>query len=144
MPGVWQILMLDPLPLVAKVFNLVIQEEWQRTIWSGPLALCESLAFSTPSSSPSIVAFFSQSKPKCNRSICSHCGLTGHTVDHCYKLHGYPLGYKPKPMAQLSSLQSTNIPSFFPEPSKDTHFSFSTIIATTPAPLYGSLSTNQV
>ena len=27
-----QILMLDPLPLVAKVFNLVFQEERQRTI----------------------------------------------------------------------------------------------------------------
>lgn len=26
--------------------------------------------------------------------VCTHCGLTGHTVDKCYKLHGYPPGYK--------------------------------------------------
>ncbi|KAF5464278.1 hypothetical protein F2P56_014367, partial [Juglans regia] len=26
--------------------------------------------------------------------ICSHCNLTGHTVDKCYKLNGYPPGHK--------------------------------------------------
>ena len=36
-------------------------------------------------------------------------GSQRHTVDLCYKLHGYPPGYKPKPKAQLSSLPSTNI-----------------------------------
>ncbi|KAA8520102.1 hypothetical protein F0562_014358 [Nyssa sinensis] len=25
---------------------------------------------------------------------CTHCKILGHTVDHCYKIHGYPLGYK--------------------------------------------------
>ena len=29
------------------------------------------------------------------RPICSHCGLAGHTINRCYKLHGYPQGYKP-------------------------------------------------
>ena len=27
---------------------------------------------------------------------CVYCGLQGHTIDKCYKLHGYPLGYKPR------------------------------------------------
>ena len=31
---------------------------------------------------------------KKERPLCSHCGITGHTVDKCYKLHGYPPGYK--------------------------------------------------
>ena len=26
--------------------------------------------------------------------LCSHCGIAGHIVDKCYKLHGYPPGYK--------------------------------------------------
>ena len=30
------------------------------------------------------------------RSVCSHYGVTGHTIEKCYKLNGYPLGYKPK------------------------------------------------
>jgi hypothetical protein len=25
---------------------------------------------------------------------CSHCGAAGHTVEKCYKVHGYPLGFK--------------------------------------------------
>lgn len=27
---------------------------------------------------------------------CSFCGMIGHTVDKCYKKHGYPPGFKPK------------------------------------------------
>ncbi|XP_062149799.1 uncharacterized protein LOC133858355 [Alnus glutinosa] len=27
------------------------------------------------------------------RPACTHCGLLGHTMEKCYKLHGYPLGY---------------------------------------------------
>lgn len=30
------------------------------------------------------------------RPICTHCGFTGHVIERCYKLHGYPPGYKPK------------------------------------------------
>ena len=35
-------------------------------------------------------------KGKKDRPLCTYCGLTGHIADKCYKLHGYPLGYKPK------------------------------------------------
>ena len=30
------------------------------------------------------------------RPFCTHCNYHRHTVDKCYKLHGYPPGYKPK------------------------------------------------
>ncbi|KAG7944752.1 hypothetical protein I3843_15G119400 [Carya illinoinensis] len=33
---------------------------------------------------------------KKDRPYCTHCGLSGHTIDKCYKIHGYPPGYKPK------------------------------------------------
>lgn len=26
--------------------------------------------------------------------LCIFCGLLGHTVDNCYKKHGYPIGFK--------------------------------------------------
>ncbi|KAF9673562.1 hypothetical protein SADUNF_Sadunf10G0037000 [Salix dunnii] len=29
-----------------------------------------------------------------DRPTCSHCGISGHTVDKCYKVHGFPPGYK--------------------------------------------------
>ncbi|XP_024032616.1 uncharacterized protein LOC112095167, partial [Morus notabilis] len=81
-----QILMLDHLPFVSKMFNLVIQEERQRSISPSSLALANYLAFNVSSSPPilptlAIVAAtsFSPSKTKCDRPICSHCGVTGRT-----------------------------------------------------------------
>ena len=38
------------------------------------------------------------------RPFCSHCKILGHTVDRCYKLHGYPLASNPN--------QNTIIPEF--------------------------------
>jgi len=45
--------------------------------------------------------------------ICSHCNLTGHTMEKCYKLHGYPPGHKlfTKPRgAHVLAAQSTLAP----------------------------------
>lgn len=33
---------------------------------------------------------------KSKRTICTYCGYGDHVVDKCYKLHGYPPGYKTK------------------------------------------------
>ncbi|XP_030949207.1 uncharacterized protein LOC115973109 [Quercus lobata] len=52
---------------------------------------------------------------------CSHCGLLGHTVEKCYKIHGYPPGYKTKaranPVSSLDFVQefvATPTPQQFP------------------------------
>ena len=31
-----------------------------------------------------------------NKPTCSHCGFKGHTMEKCYKLHGYPPGFQKK------------------------------------------------
>ncbi|XP_062162137.1 uncharacterized protein LOC133869196 [Alnus glutinosa] len=36
----------------------------------------------------------SKSSFRKDRPLCIHCGLLGHTMEKCYKLHGYPPGYK--------------------------------------------------
>ena len=51
--------------------------------------------------------------------LCNYCGFTGHIADKCYKLHGYPPGYKPKggnkSMAnQVASMQTTGSCGFDP------------------------------
>ena len=115
-----QILLMEPLPSISKVFSLIAQEESQRQV----------TASSAPLSDPQL-AFVVQgnSKPgpdkgnpkgKKDRPTCSHCGILGHTRDRCYKIHGYPPNYKKqnnnqisvnmvesKP-AETSSLQLTN------------------------------------
>ena len=53
-------------------------------------------------------------KPKKDRPTCSHYGILGHTVDKCYKLYGYPPGYKfksknPHAKAQANQTISSTI-----------------------------------
>ena len=77
--------MQDPLPLIKKVFFLVVQEERQRGLTS----------FSLPESSSFAVhvgnyAYFKgkYDNKQFEKPTCTHCGYIGHTIDKCYKLHG--------------------------------------------------------
>lgn len=45
-------------------------------------------------------------KPK---PICTHCGLSGHTIAHCCKIHGYILGYKVSGNAKGRFSQNTGV-----------------------------------
>ncbi|KAL4355240.1 hypothetical protein GQ457_06G015480 [Hibiscus cannabinus] len=40
--------------------------------------------------------------PRKVRPQCSHCGLLGHIKEKCYKLHGYPPGYRSKNLVNSS------------------------------------------
>lgn len=96
-----QILMLDPLPNVPRVFNLIIQEERQRTIKSQLTTTAEPLAFSmvTSSSLTNGLAAVTAGGGRGWREqpICSHCGLLRRQVHKCYKHHGFPPGYHARP-----------------------------------------------
>ncbi|KAL6336171.1 hypothetical protein AAG906_011053 [Vitis piasezkii] len=85
------------------VFNLVVQEE----------PPSDSMAFNTSSPAPSIATASTHNKPRRERPICTHCGLTRHTVDGCYKLHGFPPGYK----HSLFSFYHVALVGSFPPPS---------------------------
>jgi hypothetical protein len=65
---------------------MIIQEEKQQeiSVKTQPFAQ-EFAALMTKSIAP--VARFV--KP-----VCFHCGVSGHTVDKCYRLHGFPPGFK--------------------------------------------------
>eukprot|EP00261_Vitis_vinifera_P040588 XP_019081831.1 PREDICTED: uncharacterized protein LOC104882513 [Vitis vinifera] len=72
--------MSDPLSPMAKVFNLVVQEERQRSIGSRLFAPSNSMAFNASSPAPSVATASSHNKPRRERPICTHCGLTRHTA----------------------------------------------------------------
>ena len=79
-----QILLMDPLPSVNKAYSLFIQEEMQRFVTNS--VRVESTVLATKSSG---------NNPKGKeRPLYTHCGKLGHTVNKCYKLHGFPPGYK--------------------------------------------------
>ncbi|XP_073133534.1 uncharacterized protein [Henckelia pumila] len=111
-----QILMLEPLPVITKVFSLVVQEERHRSkhfsvpkiavdspsgINSVSLPITIAAATSTkPQSSSFPVAAAAYTRPferenggKLDKMMCSYCDFTNHTVDKCFKLHGYPPGH---------------------------------------------------
>ncbi|XP_024028205.1 uncharacterized protein LOC21412626 [Morus notabilis] len=91
--------MLDPLPSVAKIFNLVVQEERQQTIGAVVASQpSESMAFNVASPTPSTAVVGSHTRPRRERLLCTHCGLQGHTVEKCFRLHGFPPGYRSKPI----------------------------------------------
>jgi hypothetical protein len=127
-----QILLMEPLPNINKVFSLIQNDEKQRGARLLPLPTVDSTAllsrlengpntaFSYPNTAPN--AFFTQTdnqkqyyqyptkdKPPC---ICSHCGYKGHTADKCYKLHGYPPGFhsKGRNVAVANQVSSSAVP----------------------------------
>lgn len=91
---------MDPIPSISKVFSLILQEERQRKVGDLPDANISSstLAFHVQrpraqklqTISPITNSHKTFSK---ERLYCTKCQIHGHTVDKCYKIHGYPPGY---------------------------------------------------
>ncbi|XP_073282613.1 uncharacterized protein [Primulina huaijiensis] len=92
-----QVLLLDPLPPISRVFALVVQEERQRAIGnqSSMNAPNPNMAFAFKNDQ-SQSQFNSRPPPRFSkgRPFCTHCNIPGHTVETCYKIHGYPPGFK--------------------------------------------------
>ncbi|CAL1394399.1 unnamed protein product [Linum trigynum] len=97
-----QLLMMDPLPSINKVFSNLAQHERQSV---NPSLLPTALAAHTHGalkgqhssqggSSKGQTSNASGQGGGKKRPYCTHCEGYGHTVDRCYKLHGYPPGYK--------------------------------------------------
>jgi hypothetical protein len=85
-----QILLMEPLPSVNKVFSMITQEEKHQEIYVKTQAfnLDSTALMTTP-----VNRFVKQSYRKDN-PVCTHCGVPGHTADKCYRIHGFPLGFK--------------------------------------------------
>ncbi|XP_052489790.1 uncharacterized protein LOC105764346 [Gossypium raimondii] len=82
-----QIMLIDPLPPINKVFSLVIQQERHLPAGSSQLFVSNTLRDHTSSKK-------SQAKSFTDSRQCTFCGKSRHNVDTCYEKHGYPLGYK--------------------------------------------------
>lgn len=97
-----QILLMDLIPPINNVVSLIIQEESQRYVRMMISSLLDSITLAaTEVSKKSSTDGFQ--KKEYQRPLCTHCGLKGHTIDHCYKLHGYPPEYKPLKFCHIKS-----------------------------------------
>ncbi|KAK0596646.1 hypothetical protein LWI29_017704 [Acer saccharum] len=69
-------------------------------------------------------------KGKRDRPLCTHCGVIDHIIDKCYKLYGYPPGYKFKNRFVQGKLIA-NHTSFVTDASEDSSHSAVTSMSTT-------------
>ena len=96
-----QILMIEPIPSIDKTFSLVIQEERQRSSSFNATPSVESTAFAVKNQ------VFNQGSASLGnngknfkwnvgkgRPVCNFCEKVGHIKEKCYKLVGFPPGYK--------------------------------------------------
>ncbi|KAG2273893.1 hypothetical protein Bca52824_056448 [Brassica carinata] len=98
------ILMIKPIPPIEEVFNLVTQDERQKNIkpstWVDNIVFQNSTSeldqstYSGPVENAAYAAVNNNNYRSRPRPICTHCGIAGHIVQKCFKLHGYPPGHR--------------------------------------------------
>ncbi|KAF8098737.1 hypothetical protein N665_0259s0008, partial [Sinapis alba] len=100
-----RILMKKVLPTMSEVFNLLDQEDSQKSASSDFNSAVFQVSHpqdtgygkTTHSSvSSASTGTSSTAYPRRDRPICTFCGRVGHIVDRCYKKHGYPASFKSK------------------------------------------------
>ncbi|XP_070022765.1 uncharacterized protein [Nicotiana sylvestris] len=93
------IMMMSPLPPISKVYPILQQDESQRETPHAPSFTGDSASFlASPNSFNNTNKNFTQrinfdSKRNANSVSCKYCKKTGHTVDKCYRLHGFPADF---------------------------------------------------
>lgn len=107
-----QILLMDPLPSINRVFSLVAQNKKQMPSRLINNIYHQWLLQQNLRTIYLLTTINSQTKRFNNRGrpFCTHCIFQVHTVEKSYKLHGYPLGYKPKSRYnQINAVTNDNI-----------------------------------
>lgn len=91
------ILMMSPLPNLSQAYSHLVQEERQRQVRTEAQFLTENASFSIRSNPGANTKppFQRKSDGKRSQLYCDHCKRSGHTIDKCYKIHGYPDAAKP-------------------------------------------------
>lgn len=113
------ILMLKPIPTIEEAFNIVTQDERQRMIkpssaidhvdFQATTSMTQDVASAQSLANDAYIAAYNTYK-SAQKPVCTHCGKLGHTVQKCFKLHGFPPGYRTnsgyKPRVQQPSSQT--------------------------------------
>lgn len=93
-----QLLLMDPLLPINKVFSLISQEEKQKQVGSQHISGTDpsnSMAFHAKHEALNATPRMHKQQRK-DRPFCTHCKSHGHTMEKYYKLHGFPPGFRHK------------------------------------------------
>ncbi|CAL0333228.1 unnamed protein product [Lupinus luteus] len=102
-----QIMLLDPLPPINKVFSTLIQQERQMSLEESSYSANTSSNTNEPRQKGRNISLRNSNGSKYaaptrtifqgkgrNQKVCTFCHNVGHTIDTCYKKHGFPPGYQ--------------------------------------------------
>lgn len=91
-----QLMLLDSLPNVNRVFAMIAQQERQfvteNVAGANAMMASKETTMSKPNSSSNSGS--AGNSGRYNSKKCTHCGKMGHTIEECYRKHGFPPGYK--------------------------------------------------
>lgn len=118
------ILMMSPLPSISQVYSMLIQEEKQREIRSSGYFLADSASLAVESHKShhyykgkmdrvdtrieSSNNRFERNEGKKSNLFCNYCKKPGHSIEKCYRLHGFPPNNKYKGQRRTAALVQTN------------------------------------
>uniref|UniRef100_A0A1S4A6E3 Retrotransposon Copia-like N-terminal domain-containing protein n=1 Tax=Nicotiana tabacum TaxID=4097 RepID=A0A1S4A6E3_TOBAC len=94
------ILLSSPLPSIRQAYSLVIQDEKQREIHATPAYSGESASFIATNQQGNFRRFNKNRMHKTSFEskkyvgICSYCKKPGHSIQKCYRIHGFPADFK--------------------------------------------------
>ena len=110
--------MYEPLLDINKVLSLILQKEKQRSFkndeFTSPIIAhpIEATTLYSNASSSSKHSHSGKGNSKKERHICTHCGKSGHIADKCYRLHGFPPGFKFKNKSMANQVSCNQIAGF--------------------------------
>ncbi|GAU45556.1 hypothetical protein TSUD_27570 [Trifolium subterraneum] len=88
-----QIMLMDPLPPISKVYSLLVQQERQTVIpmdESKLLAMSNNQNYAMSHNQNYARGSSSNRGRGKNSKVCTYCGMTNHVIDNCFKKYGYP------------------------------------------------------
>lgn len=80
---------MQPLPNLNKIFSLEIQQERQFPTYDGSKILAGNVD-DRKGQNRSRGGYTLRYNNRNGSKVCTHCKKTGHTIDTCYKKHGFP------------------------------------------------------
>nr|XP_009783110.1 PREDICTED: uncharacterized protein LOC104231751 isoform X2 [Nicotiana sylvestris]XP_016511120.1 PREDICTED: uncharacterized protein LOC107828344 isoform X2 [Nicotiana tabacum] len=110
------IMMMNPLPPISKVYSILQQADESQRAPHAPSFSGDSASFlASPTCFNNNNRNFTQrvnfdSKRTANSIFCTYCKKTGHTVDKCYRLHGFPTDFKFTKNKKSASCVQTEVP----------------------------------
>ncbi|KAJ3704814.1 hypothetical protein LUZ61_008519 [Rhynchospora tenuis] len=84
-----QILSMDPLPNLSRVYSMIIQEERHRSVVRSHEDRRDAVGFAVQLNKGDSSSFKGGSSDR----VCTHCRKPGHEVSRCFELIGYPEGW---------------------------------------------------